>query len=202
MYTHRLIGSLTSPYVRKVRIELALKGIAYDFVLDDVWSADPSVLTVNPLGQVPCLILPDTTALTDSRSIIEYLDLLVPYPVRTRNEQIEMIKWQALAEGVMDTAVKYRVEQLRPEALQSGDWFARQKGKLDRSLSVFETRLREHTWLAHEDFSRADVVLQCALNFIDFRIQDWAWRAEFEYLSRFERTVRSRPEFAATMPRL
>ena len=33
----KLIGSTTSPYVRKVRVVMAEKKLDYQFVLDDVW---------------------------------------------------------------------------------------------------------------------------------------------------------------------
>jgi glutathione S-transferase len=36
----KLIGSTTSPYVRKVRIVMAEKKLDYQFLLDNVWSAD------------------------------------------------------------------------------------------------------------------------------------------------------------------
>ena len=36
----KLIGSLTSPYVRKVRVVMAEKKLDYQFVLEDVWSSD------------------------------------------------------------------------------------------------------------------------------------------------------------------
>jgi glutathione S-transferase len=198
----QLIGSLTSPYVRKVRIELAQKGLEYDFILDDVWSPAPQVLQFNPLGQVPCLILTDATVLTDSRSIVDYLDLRVPPVALDGSERVQLIRWQALAEGVMDAAVKYRVEQLRPEGLQSAAWFERQQFKLHRAFVAFDERLRDQAWLVTGQATRADSVLMCALNFIDLRIPDWAWRAEFEYLSRFERLMSERPEFAATAPPL
>ena len=51
----KLIGSRTSPYVRKVRIVLAEKAIDYQFVEDDVWGATPQIGRFNPLAKVPCL---------------------------------------------------------------------------------------------------------------------------------------------------
>ena len=42
--TIRLIGSLASPYVRKVRIVMAEKRLEYQFELEDVWSPDTSIL--------------------------------------------------------------------------------------------------------------------------------------------------------------
>lgn len=50
----KLIGSNTSPYVRKVRIVMAEKKLDYDFVLEDVWSDQTRISDANPLGKVPC----------------------------------------------------------------------------------------------------------------------------------------------------
>ena len=50
----KLIGALTSPYVRKVRIVMAEKKLDYKLVLEDVWASD-AMLEFNPLGKVPCL---------------------------------------------------------------------------------------------------------------------------------------------------
>ena len=62
----KLIGSLTSPYVRKVRIVLAEKKIEYEFELDSPWTADTKVPNLNPLGKIPVLVLDDSTVLFDS----------------------------------------------------------------------------------------------------------------------------------------
>ena len=53
----KLIGSLTSPYVRKVRVVMAEKKLDYQFIQEDVWSADTSISASTPLGKVPCLFM-------------------------------------------------------------------------------------------------------------------------------------------------
>ena len=70
----KLIGSLTSPYVRKARIVLAEKKIEYDFVIDSPWTDKTTVTAHNPLGKIPVLLLDDDSTLYDSRVIVEYLD--------------------------------------------------------------------------------------------------------------------------------
>lgn len=67
----KLIGSLTSPYVRKVRVVLAEKKLDYQLELEDVWSSD-RVTASNPLGKVPYLVIEGGEALFDSRVIVEY----------------------------------------------------------------------------------------------------------------------------------
>ena len=73
----KLIGALTSPYVRKVRIVMAEKKLDYQFELEDVWSSD-AIVKSNPLGKVPCLVLDGGEAIFDSRVIVEYLDTRSP----------------------------------------------------------------------------------------------------------------------------
>ena len=72
----KLIGSITSPYVRKVRIVMAEKKLDFQFLTEDVWAADTNISASNPLGKVPCLVMEGGEALFDSRVIVEYVDTL------------------------------------------------------------------------------------------------------------------------------
>ncbi|KDB58349.1 glutathione S-transferase, N-terminal domain protein [Bordetella bronchiseptica A1-7] len=62
----KLIGSLTSPYVRKVRVVMAEKKLDYQLELENVWSPDSQVQKYNPLGKVPCLVMEDGGALFEA----------------------------------------------------------------------------------------------------------------------------------------
>ena len=55
----QLIGSPTSPYVRKARVYLAETGIACEFVAVDAWQPDARLLGMAPLGKVPVLVRDD-----------------------------------------------------------------------------------------------------------------------------------------------
>jgi len=85
----KLVGSKTSPYVRKIRVLLAEKQLAFEFVEDNVWAPETKVPQWNPLIKVPALVLDDGEALFDSPVIAEYVDSLpgmnfIPAPVRER----------------------------------------------------------------------------------------------------------------------
>ena len=105
----KLIGSLTSPFVRKVRVVLAEKKIECGFEIDSPWTPDSKVPNINPLGKIPILVFDDETVLFDSRVISEYLDntapntKLMPSPNR---ERTEVKRWEALADGIGDAAEK------------------------------------------------------------------------------------------------
>lgn len=113
----KLIGSPTSPYVRKVRVVLAEKKLDYRFQTEDVWSEETAINASNPLGKVPCLVMEGGEAVFDSRVIVEYLDTLSPVgrliPAQGR-ERAEVKTWEALADGVLDAAILARLEATWP----------------------------------------------------------------------------------------
>ena len=121
----KLLGSLTSPYTRKVRIMLAEKRIDCELEIVDVNAPDNPVLPRNPLSKIPTLVLDDGTSLFDSRVIVEFLDnaspiaRLIPADKRAR---VAVRRWEALADGVLDAGLLVRYESLRPKKEQSASW--------------------------------------------------------------------------------
>ena len=110
----KLIGSLTSPYVRKVRIVFNEKKVDVDLELENVWAADTKIGATNPLGKVPCLIADDGEAIYDSRVIAEYADGLSPVSklIPADNRERAAVKtWEALADGIMDAGILARLER-------------------------------------------------------------------------------------------
>ena len=137
----KLIGALTSPYVRKVRVVMAEKKLDFQLVLEDVWNSD-AILASNPLGKVPCLVMEGGEAVFDSRVIVEYLDTLSPVgkliPPSGR-ERTEVRTWEALADGVLDAAVAARLEQTWPGRTaeqRSAAWVERQMQRVHAALKA------------------------------------------------------------------
>lgn len=199
----KLIGSLTSPYVRKVRVVLAEKKIEYEFVLDSPWSADTGVPQYNPLGKIPVLVLDDGSTLFDSRVIVEYLDSVTPnnrlLPAPGR-ERIRIKRWEALADGVCDAAATSFLEAKRPAGEQSPSWIERQRGKILRSLEMISEEVGEQPWCAGNTFSLADAAVGVALGYLVFRFPDIDWRAQHPNVSRLYDELMARPSFAETVP--
>lgn len=200
----KLIGSLASPYVRKVRVVMAEKRIDYEFVLEDVWAADTTILQSNPLGKVPCLIMEDGGAMFDSRVIVEYLDTLTPVgkliPPHGR-ERAEVKCWEALADGVLDAGVLIRLEKtLRPEAQQSQSWIDRQRAKVDEGLKAMSTGLAEKPFCAGNQYTLADVAVGCTLGWLTFRLPHIDWRGAYPNLGKLFDKLSERPTFKDSVP--
>lgn len=199
----KLIGSLTSPYVRKVRVVMAEKKLDYQFVLEDVWAPTTSIQDSNPLGKVPTLIMEDGGAVFDSRVIVEYLDALSPVGKlipATGRERAEVKCWEALADGLLDAAILVRLENQREPAQRSANWIKRQNGKVEASLKALASGLGEHPWCTGNHYSLADIAVGCALGWIAFRFPDLPWRADYPNLARLADKLGERQSFRDTAP--
>ena len=201
----KLIGSLTSPYVRKVRVVMAEKKLDYRFEAEDVWGSD-AVLASNPLGKVPCLVMEGGEAVFDSRVIVEYLDTrspvsrLIPEPSR---ERTEVRTWEALADGVLDAAILARLEATwsgRSAEQRSQAWIDRQLGKVRSALVAMGTGLADKPWCTGIHMTLADIATGCALSFHDFRFPEIGWRSEHVNLTRLADKLSARQSFIDTAP--
>jgi len=200
----KLLGSITSPYVRKVRVVMAEKRIEAQFELVDVNAEDSPIVQSNPLGKIPCLIMDDGGAVFDSRVIVEYLDNLTPVhrliPPNGR-ARVEVRTWEALADGLLDAALLVRAEQTqRTEAQRSPEVIARQMGKIERALAAMSNGLSDKPWCADGKYSLADIAVGCALGYLDFRFPQLGWRAQFSNLAAHAEKLFARPSFADTRP--
>src|SRR6266404_5799191 len=157
----KLLGSLASPYTRKVRVVLAEKKIECELEPVDVHPAENPVNAHNPLGKVPTLVLDDGTTLYDSRVIVEFLDARSPInrliPDETR-ERVGVRRWEALADGVLDAGLLVRYESLREK-----------RARMQRAMAVMAKELEGRTWCQGERYSLADIAVGCCLGWLAFR---------------------------------
>lgn len=200
----KLIGSLTSPFVRKVRIVFLEKKVDLDLELENVWAADTKIALNNPLGKIPCLILDDGEAIYDSRVIAEYADTLSPVskliPAGSR-EKATVKTWEALADGVGDAGILARLEAtFRPPEQQSTAWVERQIGKINSSLAQMSRELGENAWCHSNQMTLADIAVGCALGYLLFRFPNIAWQAQYPNLDTLYQKLMQRPSFAETAP--
>ncbi len=201
----KLIGSLTSPYVRKVRVVMAEKKLDAQFVTEDVWASD-AIVKSNPLGKVPCLVLDGGEAVFDSRVIVEYLDTLSPVgkliPPSGR-ERTEVRTWEALGDGLLDAAILARLEAHwagRTAEQRSQAWIARQMRSVHNALKAMSLGLGDKPHCAGTPFTLADVSVGVALGYLDFRFPEIDWRGTYPNLAKLYDKLAARPSFVDTAP--
>ena len=202
----KLIGSTTSPYVRKVRIVMAEKKLDYQFITDNVWGDDTTVAQSNPLGKVPCLVMEGGEAVFDSRVIVEYMDTLSPVgkliPSQGR-ERAEVKTWEALADGLLDASILVRLEATwagRSAQERSQAWIERQMQKVHASLKAMSRVLGEKPYCSGAHLSLSDIAVGVALGYMDFRFPEVNWREPYANLLKLHDKLEQRQSFIDTRP--
>jgi len=201
----KLLGSLASPYTRKVRVVLAEKKIECELEVVDVQPVENPVNALNPLGKVPTLVLGDGTALYDSRVIAEFLDARSPIgrliPDETR-DRVAVRRWEALADGVLDAGLLVRYETQRKELERSQAWSDKQVARMQRALAAMAKDLEGRPWCHNDRYSLADIALGCCLGWLDFRRPgELDWHREYPPLAQHYRKLMERAAFADTAPK-
>lgn len=202
----KLLASLASPYTRKVRVVLAEKKIDCEVELVDVQPVDNPVNPHNPLGKIPTLILDDGMALFDSRVIVEFLDnvspinRLIPAEIRDR---VQVRRWEALADGVVDAGILVRYEAARDKKEQSQAWHDKQIARMHRGMTQMAAELDGRNWCHADRYGLADIALGCCVGWLGFRNPGAIdWQAAYPTLARHYQKLLERPAFADTVPRL
>lgn len=186
----QLYYAAASPFARKARVLIREKGIlarVEEISVNPL--ADPKeLLAANSLGKIPALVLADGYALFDSPVICEYLDTISGAPRLLPKEgerRWQVLRLQALADGMMDAAVAMVYEMRRPEAQRSAHWQQRRSESILRAAASLEA---DHALLA-QPVHLGSIALGCALGYLDFRLPDLDWR-------------RGHPQLAATCEQL
>lgn len=193
----KLLGTPTSPYVRKVRLMLLEKNIPHDYLIDPPREPGSLVARVNPLGRIPALILDDETCVFDSPVIAEYVDSLNDDPVLIPRDnaiaRMRVKRWEALADGIMDSAIAVRNERIRPEEKQEPGNITLHNNAISRALDFASSSLGNAPWVNGDSISLGDLALFSTLVYLDLRQPERDWRMAHPLLAAWFARMAERP---------
>jgi len=199
----KLVGSLTSPYVRKVRVLLAEKQLTHEFLEESAWTAETTVPRYNPLNKVPALVLDDGASIYDSAVITEYVDGLPGrrfLPAGGAERAVARCQ-EALGDGIMDAGITIFLERKREAPRQDPAWITRQASKVNAGITAVAQALGGKPYLGGAEMALGDIACACALLWVDFRLKaDFDWRAQHPALAAWAQRLETRPSFTSTRP--
>lgn len=198
----KLIGSYTSPFVRKISVILLEKGITFEFVNEQPYSEGNGVAQYNPLGKVPALVTGEGECWFNSPIIADYIELLNIAPAMLPQDARAALKirqLEALADGIMDAALVSVREQARPAQQQSETELLRQREKINRGLDAFEALVADGT-LKADELNLATVAIACAIGYLNFRRVAPVWCVDRPNLVALAENLFQRESFARTEP--
>ncbi|MEI7455373.1 MAG: glutathione S-transferase N-terminal domain-containing protein [Nitrosomonadales bacterium] len=198
----KLLGTHTSPYVRKARLVLLEKNIPHEYVIDPPSEPGSLVLQVNPLGRIPALILDDGFCVFDSSVIVDYVDTLNDAPVLIPRAdplaRLRVKRWEALADGIMDSAIVARNESLRAEDKQNQAVLDMHNLAVTHALDYAAGLLGDREWCEGEAVTLADLALVSALLYLDLRQAGRDWRSAHANLAAWFLRISARPSVLAS----
>ncbi|BDH44134.1 glutathione S-transferase [Salmonella enterica subsp. enterica serovar Choleraesuis] len=198
----KLIGSYTSPYVRKISVILLEQGMAFEFVNAQPWEPDSPISRYNPLGKVPALVDEQGRVWFDSPVIAGLLAHNAEGPKLLPDEPmaaLEVRQLEALADGILDVAVISVRERQRPPAHQSPQELVRQREKIERSLDWLEQEIAAGKIVA-EPLNIGTIAVGCAVDYLNFRRVLAGWCAGRPHLVALLDKLLQRSSFARTAP--
>ncbi len=198
----KLIYGIPSPYSRKVRLAILEKELdeKIEFIATNPFEKPDDVQALNPLGKVPILILGPGQMIFDSPVICEFVDTLSPdvplYPEEF-GKRFEALRWQALADGIMDATYSMAMELKRDPAERSSAWLDKWADMINRGLDAIE----EEISYLNKGFSIAHLAVASVPDYIDLRAAEYVnWREGRPAFVDWFEVVSARPSMKATHP--
>ena len=145
-----LYNAARCPYVARVRIVLAEKGIEFETVEIDLSDRPAWFYEKNPPGRVPVIEEDEGRPLAESAVIMEFLEERYPEPALLPADPAERAAVRLLIFRDHDLTDPYY-------ALRRGEDGAREE--LDSALGRFDSLLGEQPYLSGADYGLADIAL-------------------------------------------
>ncbi|MBN8649695.1 MAG: glutathione S-transferase family protein [Caulobacterales bacterium] len=196
----KLFYSHASPFARKCRIAIRLKGLLSQTneIEATPLQNPPELLAANPIAQVPSLVLDNGTAVSNSPLICAYIDKLGNGESLYGNDELEIRRMENIGDAIMETAVKIRLEQLRPDGEKSQSWLDRWQDNLERTLIFAENQVKN---IENGELNMGSISIVCALSYIDLRFPEYYWKDGYKNLKNMQSSLENTQVFKDTFPK-
>ena len=184
-----LVSHALCPYVQRIAIALAEKGLAHERVTVDLANKPGWFLALSPIGRTPVLKVGEA-ALFESAAILEFLEETQPHPLHPADpvERARHRAWIGFgSECLSDIAGFYT-------APDSGT-LQRKAAALHARFRVMEGQLGSGSWFAGEQFSLVDAVFAPVFRYFDIfdRIGDFGVFGGLPGVAEWRRALAGRP---------
>ncbi|PWE29892.1 glutathione S-transferase family protein [Maritimibacter sp. 55A14] len=156
-----LVSHALCPYVQRIAIALAEKGVAHERRVVDLGNKPQWFLDISPLGQTPVLKVGEA-ALFESAAILEYLEETQPNPLHTADpvERARHRAWIGFGSEVLDTIAGFY-------SARDAETFEARTVALGDRFRLLEEHLGAGPWFSGADFSLVDAVFGPVFRYFD-----------------------------------
>ncbi len=196
----KLFYSKTSPYARKVRMVILNNRLEENIEAVEVNPfGDVSELTkYNPLGKIPTLVLDDGEALCDSPLICHYLNNLNDQRMLSDNSEQywDILRWQALADGLMDAAYNLVMERRREQEEQSSSCKAQWTLEITRVLEQIDVEFN----VDDKVIKLSQISVASALGYLELRLPELLHETQYAKIIKWYNAFKTQDIMLATQP--
>jgi glutathione S-transferase len=198
----KLIGAGLSPFVRKVRVVLAEKGLAHEHEQLTPFGPNPEYRKIHPLGKIPALTDGDK-AIPDSSAIVVYLEKIAPNPPMISADAYQAARTVWFEEYGDSALIQAVVPYFQQRVLfplfmkKAGDEALVTKAAEEAIPPVFaylEQQIGENDYLVGNRFSLADISV--ASPFVNYQHGGGTIdRSKYPRLASYVERLHGRPSF-------
>lgn len=201
-------GSNVSPFVRKVRVVLAEKGVAYSLEQVNPFRPGPDFLAISPLKRIPVLRdtdQPEPNTLPDSSVICDYIECKFPTPALYPSDPMQRARalwFEEYADSILaatigpglffERVVKKMMRSETDEAL----CVKTLTEKLPPLFDYLEKELGTASYFVGNSFSIADITVATMLVNFD-HAGETLDASRWPHLAAFMTRLHERPSFKA-----
>jgi glutathione S-transferase len=135
--------------------------------------------------------------------IAEYVDTLNDTPIliprHDARARMRVRRWEALADGIMDSAIVVRNERVRPADKQEPGNIDMHNLAVTRALAHAAAQLGQRTWCEGDNVTLADLALVSALVYLDLRQPERDWRSAHPNLAAWFERLAARPSLKTSL---
>lgn len=197
---YTLISFKLCPYVQRVAIALAEKGIAFDLVYVDLANKPDWFTAISPLGKVPLLKVDDhdrSAVLFESNVILEYLeDIGTGRPMHPA-EPLQ----RAIHRAWMEFGSSLLGDIWSLEIATTADAYERAHASLSRKLATLEAMLQAEPYFFGADFMFIDAVFAPAFRYFEVfdRYSPTLMLKQYPKVTAWRRTLSQRTSVAGAV---
>lgn len=169
----KLYGSITSPFVRRVRFVCNEVGQKFELIDSLTESGQAAMREKNPIWKVPCAEI-DDMVIWDSHIIIQYLtEKFQGNPSLLRNPQ-GAERWReanlvSAADGCVESAIN--VFYLRKDGVKTEEvaYLVKQRARVESILTWLKSQLKGNFFTVEQKIGLSELTLYCILDWLRFR---------------------------------
>ena len=195
----KLLYASASPYSAKVRMSALYAGVDIEAVPTKTDDEPAALISANPLGKIPVLVLDDDRAVYDSAAIVQYLNRMSKNALLPRNadKRTDAEVLEALADGICDSALVMVYERRhRPEEKVHQPWLDKQWAKITRALD----QLNANPPKLPKKITAGHIALRAALGYLALRFAGKWEKGRGRLVRWMKRFDEKFPDLAAAVP--